>query len=127
VVSAAGPSPPAPRLGERGFDRSGYTVRGFQLRVVADVVEGDDAKARNAPSGVVGDLRARPWIGHAPDEAGRDCGSFERTLPTRGVRSALVHVAEELRYHRDSVSPLGEFPLLMELCRARLMVAREHR
>jgi hypothetical protein len=45
-------------LQEGGFDRCRDVLRGFQLRVVTDVVERDDAEARNSLAGVVGDVGA---------------------------------------------------------------------
>src|SRR5207253_6864206 len=114
-------------LRERGFDRGRDMFGSFKLRVVTDIIEGDDAKARNPLSRMLGDVGAGSWIRHAPDEAERHRRSFERAFPPRGVGLALAHVPEEFRCHRDAATPPDELPLLVEVCRRRLMPAREDR
>jgi hypothetical protein len=43
---------------------------------MTDVVEGNDAKAWDSLTRVVGDVGAGSWIGHTPHEAARRSRSF---------------------------------------------------
>jgi len=97
------------------------------LRVVTDVVEGDDAEVRDSLAGVVGDVGAGSWIGHAPHQLERHIGSLECALPPGEVRSPLAHIPEQFGCDRHSASVSDELPVFMQLCRGRLMFAREDR
>ena len=71
-----------------------HDLGNLEVRIVPDIVEGDERRSRKPVSDLLCDVRTRARVGHSPDEAFRHALALERRFPASRL---LLPVSHEMR------------------------------